>query len=125
MNPQVQLDVFEQIAEVAHEVNAAYCYSIGDDAVSWNKAPQWQKNSAISGVKFMYYDPTVTPEQSHENWLADKRSAGWVYGPVKDADKKEHPCMLPYDELPDAQKTKDALFQATVKKLLYQRGLLA
>ncbi|MEC0139726.1 RyR domain-containing protein [Paenibacillus macerans] len=104
----------EQIARICHEVNRAYCKSIGDDSqLAWDDAPEWQKESAVNGVHFHLANDT-TPEQSHENWLKEKISTGWVYGPVKDPDKKEHPCMVPYDKLPIEQRTKDYLFKAVV-----------
>lgn len=65
-----------------------------------------------------------TPEQSHESWLAEKRAAGWKYGPVKDAGKKEHPCFVPYAELPAAQRVKDEIFVA-VAKAVYEATLKA
>ena len=39
-------------------------------------------------------------------------------GPVKDPEKKEHPCFLPYDELPLSQRIKDYLFTAVVEAAL-------
>jgi hypothetical protein len=44
--------------------------------------------------------PNLTPEQSHEGWLEQKRADGWCYGPTNDADLKQHPCYVPYAELP-------------------------
>jgi hypothetical protein len=40
-----------------------------------------------------------------------------VYGEVKDAVAKTHPCMVPYDDLPEFQRKKDALFLAIVRVL--------
>ena len=42
---------------------------------------------------------------------------GWVYGEHKDEQRKTHPCIVPYDELPAAQRAKDALFLANVRAL--------
>ncbi|MFM9829607.1 MAG: RyR domain-containing protein [Sphingomonas sp.] len=107
------------IARVCHEVNRAYCASIGDKTqVPWQDAPQWQRDSAVKGVEFMIANPDATPAQSHESWLAEKRNAGWKYGPVKDPDAREHPCCVPYDELPQEQRSKDYLFQAVVRALV-------
>jgi hypothetical protein len=108
----------EQVAQVAHEINKTYCESIGDNTqVSWNDAPQWQKDSAINGVGFHLNNPDATPEASHINWLIEKEEAGWKYGPVKDVEKKEHPCFKPYNELPLDQRTKDYLFRQIVHSL--------
>lgn len=105
----------QQIARVCHEANRAYCAAMGDHSqLPWEQAPSWQRESAINGVRFHLTNPGATPENSHESWLAEKRAAGWRYGPVKDADKKEHPCFRPYAELPVEQRAKDYLFRAIV-----------
>lgn len=108
----------EQIAQVAHEVNRAYCQAIGDEYLpTWDLAPTWQKESMINGVKLHQQNPDTTPEQSHENWLKQKEVEGWVYGHKKDLATKQHPCLVPYAELPASQKAKDYLFKTIVKQL--------
>ena len=103
------------IARVAHEANREYCKTIGDDSQPhWNEAPAWQKDSAIKGAQFHLDSPESTPEQSHQNWLNQKTEEGWIRGDVKNVDRKEHPCMVPYDQLPADQKIKDYLFRGIV-----------
>lgn len=103
------------IAKVAHEINRAYCAALGDETqVAWEDAPEWQRASAVAGVEMHLANPDATPEQSHESWLAQKLADGWEYGEVKDAHKKQHPCCVPYDQLPPEQKAKDYLFRAAV-----------
>ena len=107
-----------QAARVAHEVNRAYCQAIGDTSqVSWEDAPDWQKDSAVAGVRAHVADPSLTPEQSHQKWYDHKKKEGWTYGRVKDADKKEHPCMVSYAKLPLEQRIKDHLFKAVVAQI--------
>lgn len=106
------------IAKVCHEVNRAYCASLGDHSQpAWDDAPDWQRKSAIAGVEYTRANPQAKPSDSHGSWLAEKQADGWKYGPVKDSDKKEHPCFVPYDDLPPEQKAKDYLFQAVVRAL--------
>lgn len=106
------------IAQICHEANRAYCMTIGDfSQPSWDIAPDWQKKSAINGVEFHLNNPVALPSQSHENWLSEKIANGWKYGPIKDPDKKEHPCCVSYDELPIQQRLKDSLFIAIVDTL--------
>lgn len=101
-----------RIAELCHNVNKAYCESIGDmSQPTWEEAPEWQTSSAITGVEY-HLNNDVTPEMSHESWLKQKLSEGWVYGKVKDPITKEHPCIMRYDQLPKYQRTKDMLFKA-------------
>lgn len=105
-----------RIAEVAHEINRIYCESLGDNSqVYWKDAPDWQRSSCINGVRFCLENPDTTPEQSHENWLREKIKDGWVYGPEKNVERKEHPCIRPYNDLPPDQKTKDHFFSMVVK----------
>ena len=108
----------EWIAMVAHEINRAYCEATGDPSqVPWCEAPEWQRDSAIAGVRAALDNPSMTPEDSHKGWMAHKKAEGWVYGPRKDPEKKQHPCMVPYDQLPEHQRVKDYLFLAVVQKL--------
>ncbi len=103
------------IAMAAHEINRAYCESLGDTTVpAWADAPEAQKNSIISGVEMHLDSPDTTPEQAHESWLARKTAEGWVYGEVKDLESKQHPCCLPYEQLPAEQKAKDYIFRGAV-----------
>lgn len=115
MNPEH----IELAAKAAHEANRAYCESLGDfSQVPWEHAPDWQRDSAINGVRHIADNPNASPAASHENWLREKERDGWKYGPVKDPEKKEHPCFVPYHELPEAQKMKDAIFVAVVRGVL-------
>lgn len=106
------------IARVCHEANRAYCITQGDHSQPrWDEAPDWQRNSAVDGVEAILEGRVRSAEDSHINWLRDKFAAGWVYGPVKDPEKKEHPCCVTYDQLPVEQRRKDALFFAIVTAL--------
>lgn len=106
------------IAMACHLINTAYCQSLGDNSQpAWNDAPEQQRQSMISGVEMHLANPDATPEESHESWYKLKEAEGWAYGEVKDLEKKEHPCFLPYAELPPEQKAKDYLFRATVHAL--------
>lgn len=109
----------EQIARIAHEANRGYCLSTGDTSVlPWDEAGDEQRASILAGVKLHTEKPEATPEQSHEQWMADKLAAGWKHGEKKDAKKKTHPCLLPYAELPAEQKAKDWIFRAVVHAAL-------
>lgn len=106
------------IAKVCYEANKALCETQGDESQpTWDDTPAWQKNSAVNGVKFHLLDHDAPASASHENWLKEKVEAGWVFGPTKDPEKKEHPCCVPFDELPADQQLKDHLFKAIVGAL--------
>jgi hypothetical protein len=71
----------------------------------------------IKGVEYALANPDAPPSAQHEAWLADKLADGWKYGPEKKPENKEHPCCIPYDQLPIEQRRKDALFKAVVAAL--------
>lgn len=55
----------EQIAEVCHETNRAYCRTIGDDSQQpWLAAPEWQRTSAVNGVIFKLQNPDALPKDA-------------------------------------------------------------
>ena len=113
----VNADV-SKIAKVAHEVNRALCQAFGDDSqVVWEEAPEWQRSSAINNVEFHIAHPDAGPEHSHNSWMTDKLNSGWKWGPIKDAEKKEHPSICAYQQLPPHEKAKDYLFCAVVNAL--------
>lgn len=106
------------IAKACHNCNKILCEAIGDNSqVDWNIAPDWQRQSAINGVKFHIEHPDSKPEDSHNSWLKEKKETGWIYGQVKDVDKKEHPCCVPFDMLPVEQQAKDKLFIEVVRHM--------
>lgn len=110
---------YSSIAIVCHEANRAYCAALGDNSqLPWREAPLWQRDSAVAGVKFIDDNPDAPPSASHDSWLAVKKAEGWVYGEVKDADAKTHPCYVPYEELPVEQKAKDYIFGAIARTML-------
>lgn len=115
MNQTQTIPGLEDVARACHEANRSYCNSIGDNSQpAWEDAPDWQKQSAVNGVKHALENPDATPEDSHKSWLKEKEADGWKFGEVKDPDKKEHPCFVPYEQLPEEQRKKDEIFLSVV-----------
>lgn len=109
----------QSMARVAHEINRVYCAFLGDTSqLPWDDAPSWQKESSIAGVRGIVEGKITRPSQSHESWLAHKRSEGWTYGPTKDPEKKQHPCLVEFDQLSREQQWKDIFFFAVVTHML-------
>jgi len=46
-------------------------------------------------------------KNSHDIWANQRLKEGWKYGPGRNDDLKEHPCLVPYEELPESEKEYD------------------
>lgn len=121
--PMDKQDVIELAAKTAHTVNNEYRKALGEAVKpAWEECPEELRNSVRSGVAGILAGNS--PETSHEGWLTFKAQHGWSYGEVEDPIKKTHPCFLPYDQLPPAQRLKDTIFHSVVRGVLLKHGLL-
>jgi class 3 adenylate cyclase len=58
-------------------------------------------------------------ENNHDVWAAQRLAEGWRYGPARNDPTKEHPCLVPYADLPESEKEYDRLSaMATIKAIL-------
>jgi hypothetical protein len=106
------------IAVACHEANKVWCEANEDFSQKhWYASEGWQQDSAIAGVKFRLANPDAKEDAQHNAWMEDKIKDGWVYGEVKSVEKKTHPCLVPFEELPLFQQKKDKLFCAIVDAL--------
>ena len=46
-------------------------------------------------------------ENVHEVWAQSRLNEGWVFGNERNDTLKTHPCLVPYDELPEIEKEYD------------------
>lgn len=53
-----------------------------------------------------------SPEQHHVNWMQVYFAMGWVHGVEYNREKKTHPDLVPYAELGQLERDKDAVFVA-------------
>ncbi|GAB7221350.1 hypothetical protein VoSk93_05610 [Vibrio owensii] len=122
----------QEIASIAHEVNAALFAAFGDDSFKpWNLTHKGQRNNCVNSVLFHLEHPFATPEEGHEHWLSKQLAQGWSYGEVRDEEAKIDPCCLPYLELTPEQRAKDYVFKQIVHSLInrvtpayYQQGAM-
>lgn len=52
------------------------------------------------------------PAALHQTWMDEYYRMGWVYGDVRDTEAKTHPDLVPYDDLGQLERDKDAVFVA-------------
>jgi hypothetical protein len=44
---------------------------------------------------------------AHDVWARQRLDQGWTYGLNRNDDAKTHPCLIPYEELPESEKEYD------------------
>lgn len=111
----------KQIAHVCHEANRALTSIINDVPIQrhWDDPllPEEMIRSSVQGVVWRMDHPTAPASAQHDEWMRAKLADGWTLGPVKNFEKKEHPALVPYADLPSAVQLKDALFTVIVLAL--------
>lgn len=58
----------------------------------------------------------------HEVWSETRISQGWTYGESRDDVLKTHPCLIPYEELPEEEKEYDRNTSVSTLKLIMKLG---
>lgn len=61
-------------------------------------------------------------ENVHDVWAQSRIREGWTYGPTRDDHKKNNPCLVPYDELPENEKEYDRNTALTTLRLIIKMG---
>ena len=58
----------------------------------------------------------------HEVWAETRISQGWTFGEKRNDDLKTHPCLVPYEELPEEEKAYDRNTSIGTLKLIMKLG---
>ena len=59
---------------------------------------------------------------THEHWARRRMNAGWRYGPRRDDAKKEHPGLVPYEQLTEPEKDFDRQISMETLKTILSLG---
>jgi hypothetical protein len=61
-------------------------------------------------------------KNAHENWARQRLTDGWRYGPCRDDSTREHPCLVPYEKLPESERQLDRLAAMETLKAIVALG---
>jgi hypothetical protein len=106
-----------------NEARAWFVYEGARLAAKAAKAPivpeAWEAREPAFRMQFLdVIERQCGPDRSddakalHEDWVRAYEAMGWVYGPVRDREAKTHPDMVPYEDLGQLERDKDAVFVA-------------
>ncbi len=58
----------------------------------------------------------------HDIWSVGRIADGWTWGPQRDDARKENPCLVPYEELPESEKAYDRNTSIETLRLIISLG---
>jgi ryanodine receptor 2 len=61
-------------------------------------------------------------EHAHDVWAGQRIADGWSYGAHRDDNSKRHPCLVPYESLPETEKQYDRLMAMQTLKAIVALG---
>jgi len=102
----------ELIARCVHHVNNKICELNNEQTIAWEDTPKHMQDGLISAI-----NDNLSPREGHINWMMNRLANGWKLGAEKSIENKISPCLIPYEELPYAQRIKDSVRQGIVEFL--------
>lgn len=87
-----------------------------------NYTPQPIETSAIRLPEELNLLVEQMAKNVHEVWSAGRIADGWTYGEKRDDEKKTHPCLVPYEELPEYEKEYDRNTAISTLKFILAQG---
>jgi len=75
--------------------------------------------SLIELESHLYELTEILAQHAHDIWAEQRIMEGWSWGESRCDQTKKHPCLVPYDELPETEKEYDRrASMGTIKAIL-------
>lgn len=108
-------DLIDRRAEFVYEAARLQAIAVAAPVVPepWGEREEPFRTQFRNVIEMMCGpDRKSSPAELHDDWVTAYEAMGWVYGPERDAKRKTHPDMVPYDDLEPRERDKDAVFVA-------------
>ena len=66
----------------------------------------------------------ILAKSTHEVQVASRIAEGWIYGNMRNDMKKQHPCLVPYEVLPESEKEYDCATAMETLKVIHKLGFV-
>ena len=105
----------EQIARITHEADRIIRASMGQVLSGWDRHEAGLKTEWRAKVGSLKGSDRITPQMRHDLWIQDMITAGWTQGTSVDSEKKTHPSICSYEDLPEQVHLLDDVFVILVE----------
>ena len=105
-----------EIAAIIHGATSVIPRLDGSCVLKWEEMDDNHQQLAANAVKEIYSNPLKSAEEYQNLWMKLKIEDGWSLGNF-DLDKKLHPSLLPFNELPESEIAKDLIWQSLTSVL--------
>lgn len=109
------------IASIATSLAAAALAAVQSDIVplvpSWDEAPDEFKKGIDAQVQAYAKDPSLTPEVVYANWLKIKTDEGWTFGEAFNAEAKQSPSIVPWEQVAVHRRMVETMVHAATREL--------
>lgn len=102
--------------------NASGCYMVVASKIANGYNPQPINVADIDLDGSLEELTEAIAENAHDIWARARMDEGWVYGPVRDDELKQHPDLVPYSQLPDSEKEYDRIMAMNTLRLVRRLG---
>jgi len=108
----------ERAAEVVQEVVKTFSHFAKIEEVpSYKDLDPISRESLINSVAFITDNNITENKPIHDIWLEKMLKMGWTYGKDFDLEKKTHPSLVPFSNLPPEERAVDKLFRSVLKSI--------
>jgi hypothetical protein len=94
--------------------------SAQEDHVTYQPSPRPTAHVQLSGDLLGLLEDLA--RNAHDVWAKQRLDDGWSYGPRRDDQNKKHPCLVPYEQLPETEKEYDRRMAAETLKTIVVLG---
>jgi serine phosphatase RsbU (regulator of sigma subunit) len=106
-NRQYASSQYEKLPSEIKSSNLDSAYHIITKLLSIGYTVSKDKKDSISILFPDSNEIETMAKLEHERWAWEKRLNDFVYGNERNDNEKIHPCLIPYNELPESEKEKD------------------
>jgi hypothetical protein len=109
-------------APTSSTASSRICWSTGGDGTRLQTKPTPIDTSCINLPEDIRELTELLAQNTHDVWARERMQDGWSFGPERNDRRKEHPLLVPYDQLPESEKDYDRNTAVETLKVILSLG---